>query len=920
MDITHFNPQLLDENDFLATFVARQDVFDFFLRQLRLLDPARPATHHLIIAPRGYGKTSLLRRVAIAVRTEADINARLIALSFREEQHNVISLDVFWRNCVQSLAEVREDEHAPHKEIEELETAWRRHAPRQSLSSEDQDGEPAKRTFNQYCARIGRRPILLIDNLDTILAGLPASHQWALRNDLQTSGGPMLIAAASRYPESTHDQTSAFYDFFRIQTLNPLSDNEVMRCLRIRAEHRGQQGKTVLDLIDNNPGRVTALNTLAGGNPRTLGVLYSVLESHASSDVLAQLKAMLDTFTGWYQARTEELPIQSRAVFDALALNWDPMTAAKLGEATGLDTAAVSSQLSRLEKSGYVETVPLSKKKKGRSGFQVSERFYNIWYLMRNGPRRTLQSVRFLTVFLQSCFSPRERQTIARTALQNGRVDPGYALALADSMGRSQLRERLLDHASYRSELLGQTDEYLPVIASLRQTKPDTRPQAQPDGQTDSIGALDASIQRLNGATELASRVELARALANKGLKLGALGKSEDAIVVYDEVIRRFGEATEVALLEQVARAMVSKGFRLGALGQSEAAIVVYDEVIQRFGEATDVALLEQVARALVGKGVTLGALGKSEAAIVVYDELIRRFSEATDVALLEEVARALMNKGATLGALGKSEAAIVVYDEVIRRFSEATEVALLARVARALVGKGVTLGALGKSEAAIVVYDEVIQRFGEATDVALLEQVARASNHLGNLFLEVMGDPVRAQCTYEKGLKLDLSSEAKDMLHANYAYALGLHAGDMAMAGDNVGRALANQSTISISGRDLLQGLSCLGEPEATRWPRMFEHVFAALERGEAALWSNYVDDLQRLLWYVIVQKKGAEFLLAMETRQIQTKYAPLYHAFAAAMEGEDYLLKINPETRQAAMRIYEGLARRLRLYPKTM
>ncbi|MFO0157549.1 MAG: hypothetical protein ACK51V_00760 [bacterium] len=791
MDITHFNPQLLDENDFLATFVARQDVFDFFLRQLRLLDPARPATHHLIIAPRGYGKTSLLRRVAIAVRTEADINARLIALSFREEQHNVISLDVFWRNCVQSLAEVREDEHAPHKEIEELETAWRRHAPRQSLSSEDQDGEPAKRTFNQYCARIGRRPILLIDNLDTILAGLPASHQWALRNDLQTSGGPMLIAAASRYPESTHDQTSAFYDFFRIQTLNPLSDNEVMRCLRIRAEHRGQQGKTVLDLIDNNPGRVTALNTLAGGNPRTLGVLYSVLESHASSDVLAQLKAMLDTFTGWYQARTEELPIQSRAVFDALALNWDPMTAAKLGEATGLDTAAVSSQLSRLEKSGYVETVPLSKKKKGRSGFQVSERFYNIWYLMRNGPRRTLQSVRFLTVFLQSCFSPRERQTIARTALQNGRVDPGYALALADSMGRSQLRERLLDHASYRSELLGQTDEYLPVIASLRQTKPDTRPQAQPDGQTDSIGALDASIQRLNGATELASRVELARALANKGLKLGALGKSEDAIVVYDEVIRRFGEATEVALLEQVARAMVSKGFRLGALGQSEAAIVVYDEVIQRFGEATD---------------------------------------------------------------------------------------------------------------------------------VALLEQVARASNHLGNLFLEVMGDPVRAQCTYEKGLKLDLSSEAKDMLHANYAYALGLHAGDMAMAGDNVGRALANQSTISISGRDLLQGLSCLGEPEATRWPRMFEHVFAALERGEAALWSNYVDDLQRLLWYVIVQKKGAEFLLAMETRQIQTKYAPLYHAFAAAMEGEDYLLKINPETRQAAMRIYEGLARRLRLYPKTM
>ena len=173
MDFTHFNPQSQKEEDFLANFVARGGMLAYYLRQLRLLEPTRPATHHLIIAPRGYGKTALLRRIAIAVRTEPDLNSRLIALSFREEQYNVISLDVFWRNCLQSLLEVREDEKATEDEIMRLDAAWDKHAPRQALKREDQDGEPVKQEFNLHCEQLGRRPLLLIDNLDALLAGLP---------------------------------------------------------------------------------------------------------------------------------------------------------------------------------------------------------------------------------------------------------------------------------------------------------------------------------------------------------------------------------------------------------------------------------------------------------------------------------------------------------------------------------------------------------------------------------------------------------------------------------------------------------------------------------------------------------------------------------------------------------------------------
>jgi len=62
--------------------------------------------------------------------------------------------------------------------------------------------------------------------------------------------------------------------------------------------------------------------------------------------------------------------------------------------------------------------------------------------------------------------------------------------------------------------------------------------------------------------------------------------------------VQRFGEAGEPALREQVAKALVNKGVRLGALNRSQEAIAVYEEVVWRFGEAGEPALRATVALA----------------------------------------------------------------------------------------------------------------------------------------------------------------------------------------------------------------------------------------------------------------------------------------------------------------------------------
>ena len=89
MDLSFFNPRAQSEADFIAAFVARTSTLHFFLRQLQLLGEDEPARHQLIVAPRGYGKTAMLRRIAIAVRADPVLRGRFLPLSFREGETTI---------------------------------------------------------------------------------------------------------------------------------------------------------------------------------------------------------------------------------------------------------------------------------------------------------------------------------------------------------------------------------------------------------------------------------------------------------------------------------------------------------------------------------------------------------------------------------------------------------------------------------------------------------------------------------------------------------------------------------------------------------------------------------------------------------------------------------------------------------------
>lgn len=440
MNLAVYNPAILTDADFLASFVARRDMAEGLLNRLREITPGNLAKHHLILGQRGMGKTSLLRRLALGVHDDPELADKLLPLSFREEQYNVHNLHTLWCNCLDALGDWFEKNGQSDK-ADEVD----RNIATLTRGEIDPEGTAALDTFKRWAKREGKRPLLLLDNIDLILSGLD-SQDWGLRRVLQEAGGIIVVGATAGYLEATNDTQAAFYDFFQVTVLERLSQDELLVCLRQLAQARGEEGKKVREVIDRDPGRIRTLYDLTGGNPRTLVLLYLLLELDSGGDVLSDLERLLDQVTVLYKARVEDLAPQARVVLDALALNWNPATAADLSVACGLETPTVSAQLDRLLKAGIVEKVSISTS--ARAAYQLGERFFNIWYLMRHGPRRQRTRLRWLTGFLKGFYSPQQLQERGKALLQfQGGVDLAhcdYCLALGEAVEDSGLRYLLV--------------------------------------------------------------------------------------------------------------------------------------------------------------------------------------------------------------------------------------------------------------------------------------------------------------------------------------------------------------------------------------------------------------------------------------------------------------------------------------------
>lgn len=431
--ISKYNPHLWSAEQLRAIFVARQNELADLLRTLKNTPADTIGQHALLVGARGMGKSTLMQRLALAVDDDPELKAQWLALRFPEEQYTVSTLGQFWANVLDSLIDALELRGLPTLALD---------AKVQGIANLPlaEQAAASLAVINQVADEHGLRLLLLVDNTDLLLHNIGAAAHWALREILQANPRLLWVGGSYQSLEADSNYHDAFLDFFRVIELRPLRLAEMEQALLALAETFGGSAarEAMQKQLKAHPERLPTLRQLSGGNPRTTVMLYELFANGQKGDVRSDLESLLDAMTPLYKARMDALADLPRKLLAHILEHWAPIALGQLADASQVLKGSISPQLQRLEREGLIEKTSLHGTT--RSGYQVAERFFNIWYLMRFSPRRQRARLAWLVEFMRLWFSQDELCGLARQRM--GEVcatsrcahDWDYDRALADAL------------------------------------------------------------------------------------------------------------------------------------------------------------------------------------------------------------------------------------------------------------------------------------------------------------------------------------------------------------------------------------------------------------------------------------------------------------------------------------------------------
>lgn len=376
-----YNPSNLTDQELVERFVIRKKEFQNIFKDIKNSDMKYPEQHYIIEAEKGYGKTTLLKRLYIEIKSDKELKERVIPVLFPEEQYNIRKLFKLWEVTAQHL-EVESDEFVGLKD-------------EMDKYSQGKDYEDiCFKILEQKLKEKNKKLILLIDNIGDILKKFKIYEQQKLREILLTSAEIRIIGASSEVLGFTYDYNKPFYDFFKQIKLKGLNEEETVEFLVKLG--RIFNKKDISEIIKSNKGKIETLRRLTGGVPRIMILLFDIVGSEGST--FKELQILLDRVTPIFKHTMDKLSPVQQEIVDVIALSWEAVTTKEIADKIRMQSKEVSAQLNLLEKNGVINKIPVNKK---NYMYQIKERFFNIWYLMRFGGEKEKYKVQRLVDFLE---------------------------------------------------------------------------------------------------------------------------------------------------------------------------------------------------------------------------------------------------------------------------------------------------------------------------------------------------------------------------------------------------------------------------------------------------------------------------------------------------------------------------------------
>ncbi len=381
--IKKYNPGFLTDEELIASFCVREPEYELILESLHTR-AENSGSHTLVIGPRGSGKTHLLLRTVAEIHRDPALQT-IFPVLFAEESYEISTCGEFWLEALGRLAE-----QTPAAEREKLNLSH------EEIQATQDDKALALRSLGallDFADSHHQRLLLVVENLNMLFAELAdADAGWHLRHTLQTEPRILLLGSATSRFAEIDDHDRALFDLFRVIVLHPLDTEDC----KVLWEAVCQQ-TTVQRAI-------RPLEILTGGNPRLLTIIAHFGSGRSFRELMGNLVDLVDDHTEYFKSHLESLPHRERRVYLALARLWKPATTKEVAELARLDTNKCSALLKRLVGRGAVEQTGGTPR---RHQYYLTERLYNIYYLMRRsrGPDRIAQA---LIDFMICLYAPLE--------------------------------------------------------------------------------------------------------------------------------------------------------------------------------------------------------------------------------------------------------------------------------------------------------------------------------------------------------------------------------------------------------------------------------------------------------------------------------------------------------------------------------
>jgi TPR repeat protein/nucleoside-triphosphatase THEP1 len=424
-----YNPANQTKKELIGNFVVRLKEYNEILKSIENDKMQSPTRHFIIQGPRGSGKTTLLLRLFYEVKDSPELNKWLLPIRFDEEQYNVRTLYKLWENIALYLED-------------ELEEGF-------SGLFDEMQNFIEEREYDKICYEIlqkslkkqQKKLVLFIDNFGDMLVKFQKREHQRLQDLLTFNNDLIIVGGSSIVLDYKKEYVQPIYELFRIIQLEGLNPKETTNLLIRLGKY--YDTLSVRDIMENDPGRIESLRRLTSGVPRTIVLLFEIFVDNESGDSFRDLETILDRVTPLYKHRMDDLSPQQQEIVHAIAMNWDAVGVKEIARITRMESKAVSAQLKQLEYNRIVTKIKTNIK---NHFYQINERFFNIWYLMRYGRKRDRNKVLWLVRFLENWCNKEELIDRAERhvqALRKGRMYEKHALFMTEALSRTGLPEDL---------------------------------------------------------------------------------------------------------------------------------------------------------------------------------------------------------------------------------------------------------------------------------------------------------------------------------------------------------------------------------------------------------------------------------------------------------------------------------------------